>query len=69
MSGKRKKIVIGLPVALIVTAVVWFSIVDKTNRTIVSSCKPGRPDAAGDFLGFSKIPGVIATSAVNLRAI
>ncbi|MFQ5927796.1 MAG: hypothetical protein ACE5MH_10235, partial [Terriglobia bacterium] len=46
MSGKRKKIivailliVIGLPVALIVTAVVWFSIVDKTNGTIVSSGK------------------------------
>lgn len=44
MNGKRKKIivgvlviVIGLPVALMVTAAVWFSVVDKTNGTIVSS--------------------------------
>ncbi len=44
MKGKRRKIivavlviVIGLPVALIVAAVAWFSIVDKTSGTIVSS--------------------------------
>jgi len=44
MSGKRRKIIvavlvilIGLPVAFLVTAVAWFSMMDKTNGTIVSS--------------------------------
>ena len=44
MKGKRKKvivgvllIVIGLPVVLILTAFAWFSIMDRTNGTILSS--------------------------------
>ncbi|MDA2913918.1 hypothetical protein MYX77_08180 [Acidobacteriia bacterium AH_259_A11_L15] len=44
MSRRTRKIiiavlviVIGLPVAFMVTAVVWFSMMDKTNGTIVSS--------------------------------
>jgi poly(3-hydroxybutyrate) depolymerase len=44
MKGKRKKIilgvlgiVIGLPVALIAVAMVWFRMEGKTNGTIVTS--------------------------------